>query len=49
MHSGLMSLARWTKAEKSGLATGKRTEPMISPPASLKARWNAASKSWPGP
>ena len=36
MHSGLMSLARCTNAEKSGFATGKRTEPTISPPASLK-------------
>src|SRR6516225_5067734 len=27
------SLARWTNAEKSGLASGTRTEPMISPPA----------------
>ena len=39
--SGFRSLARWTNAEKSGFATGKRTEPMISPPAALKARWNA--------
>ena len=35
--SGLRSLARCTKAEKSGLATGMRTEPTISPPAALKA------------
>ncbi len=47
--SGFRSLARWTNAEKSGLATGKRTEPMISPPAALKARWKAPSASWPGP
>ena len=47
--SGLRSLARCTKAEKSGFATGKRTEPTISPPASLKARWKPPSKSWPGP
>src|SRR5262249_2112205 len=47
MHSGFMSLARCTKAEKSGFATGNRTDPMISPPASLKARWNAASESCP--
>ena len=39
--SGLRSLARCTKAEKSGLATGMRTEPTISPPASLKPCWNA--------
>src|SRR4029450_14058617 len=49
MHSGPMSLARCTNAEKSGLATGNRTEPMISPPASLNARWNAPSASWAGP
>jgi hypothetical protein len=42
-------LARWTKAEKSGFATGKRTEPTISPPASLTPSWNAPSASWPGP
>ena len=47
--SGAMSLARCTKAEKSGLATGKRTEPTMLPPAALKALWNAASESWPGP
>ena len=35
-------MARWTNAEKSGLATGKRTEPTISPPASLTPSWNAA-------
>ena len=47
--SGLRSLARCTKAEKSGLATGMRTEPTISPPAALKARWKPASASMPGP
>ena len=46
--SGLRSLARCTKAEKSGLATGMRTEPTISPPAALKASWNEASASLPG-
>src|SRR5712692_9746645 len=46
--SGFTSLARCTKAEKSGLATGNRTAPMLSPPASLKARWNSPSASWPG-
>ena len=49
MDSGFRSLARCTKAEKSGLATGKRTEPTISPPAALKARWKAPSASMPGP
>ncbi len=48
INSGLRSLARCTKAEKSGLATGMRTEPTISPPAFLKASWNEASASLPG-
>ena len=47
--SGLRSLARCTKAEKSGLATGMRTEPTISPPAALNAFWKPASASMPGP
>jgi len=47
--SGPMSLARCTNAEKSGLATGKRTEPAMFPPAALKALVNAFSESWPGP
>ncbi len=47
--SGAMSFARCTKAEKSGFATGKRTEPTIVPPAALNALWNAVSESWPGP
>src|SRR5262249_308539 len=49
MASALASLARWTKAAKSWLATGYRAAPMISPPASLKPLWNAASPSCPGP
>ena len=47
--SGSMSFARCTKAEKSGLATGMRTDPTISPPPALNADWNARSASWPGP
>ena len=47
--SGLVSLARCTNAEKSGFATGIRTEPTILPPAASNARWKAASASSPGP
>jgi len=43
--SGLRSLARCTKAEKSGLATGMRTEPTISPPAALNSALFAAMPS----
>ena len=49
MASGLRSFARCTKAEKSGLATGMRTEPTISPPASLNPLVNQVSASIPGP
>ena len=49
MPSGFRSLGAGRMRKKSGLATGIRTEPTISPPAALKPRWKALSASISGP
>src|SRR4029078_71063 len=46
--SGFASLIRSTNGEKSGLASGVRTDPTISPPFALKPRSKYCSPSLPG-